>query len=167
MHLTNKIIELAITQFVGKEAVPLVMALKNKKDVSEFILADNIRKDINLTRNMLYKLFDHNLVSSIRRKDKKKGWYVQYWTFNQNGLRYLIQKSKQDYLAQLTDILNKEKNGSYFSCVDECKRLEFEESAELQFKCPECGRLMEQMDNTQIVKRIENQLKEIKIELKN
>ena len=83
-------IEFVISDVAGEDVVPLVQSLKNKKNVSEFKLAENINKEVNVARNMLYRLYDHNLVSFIRRKDKKKGWYIYYWTFNLKKIRTLF-----------------------------------------------------------------------------
>jgi transcription initiation factor TFIIE subunit alpha len=72
MKASDKLLADVIVEVAGKDVLPLVKALKNKKNVSEFKLADAIKQEINLTRNMLYRLYDHNLVSFIRKKDKKK-----------------------------------------------------------------------------------------------
>ncbi|MBW2978857.1 hypothetical protein KY304_01975, partial [Candidatus Woesearchaeota archaeon] len=66
MKLTKKEIDDIICQVAGEDVLPLVKVLKNKKNVSEFKIAESIKKEINLTRNMLYRLYDHNLVSFIR-----------------------------------------------------------------------------------------------------
>mgnify|MGYP001579745958 FL=1 len=59
---------------VGKQSEDLVDILDNKKHINEFIIAKKLNLTINQTRNLLYKLSDYGLVSSIRKKDKKKGW---------------------------------------------------------------------------------------------
>ena len=76
MKLSNKLIDNVVENVAGKDVLPLVKTLKNKKNVSEFKLADDIKEEINTTRNMLYRLLDNNLVSFVRKKDKKKGWYI-------------------------------------------------------------------------------------------
>ena len=63
MKLSNKIIEEVVSEVAGEDVVPLVKALKNRKNVSEFKLAENIKEEVNRTRNMLYRLYDANLVS--------------------------------------------------------------------------------------------------------
>ena len=34
--------------------------------------------EINQTRNILYRLTEHGIVSSTRKKDAKKGWYTYF-----------------------------------------------------------------------------------------
>ena len=104
MKLTNKIVEDVVTEVAGEDVVPLVKNLKNKKNVSEFKLAENIKKEVNEIRNMLYRLYDANLVSFIRRKDKKKGWYLYYWTFNLKRIKYLVKDLKKKRTVRITQL---------------------------------------------------------------
>ena len=58
MRVSNKIIESVVKEVVGEEAVPLVDFLKNNKNVSEFKIAEVIKREVNATRNMLYRLYE-------------------------------------------------------------------------------------------------------------
>ena len=71
-----------VIEIAGPEVVALVELLYGKENVSEFKLADKLELTVNQARNMLYKLHSHNLVSFIRKKDKRKGWYIYYWTLD-------------------------------------------------------------------------------------
>ena len=62
----------------GKLAENITIILSTKKYVNEFLIAKKIGLTINQTRNILYKLSDSGLVSSIRKKDKKKGWFTYF-----------------------------------------------------------------------------------------
>ena len=104
----GKIVDDVVTELVGEDVLPLVKILKTKKNVSEFKLASSIRKEINLTRNMLYRLYDHNLVSFMRKKDKKKGWYIYYWTFDLKRVKYLVDDLKKKRLERLQERLGRE-----------------------------------------------------------
>ena len=63
----------------GKQAENLAVLLDNKKYVNEFSIAKKMDLTINQTRNLLYKISDYGLISFIRKKDKKKGWYTYFW----------------------------------------------------------------------------------------
>ncbi|MFH1642977.1 MAG: hypothetical protein ABIC04_08845 [Nanoarchaeota archaeon] len=166
MNLSKKVVEETIEKITGKDVVPLVKVLKNKKDVSEFKLAKDIKKNINETRNMLYRLYNQNLVSSTRKKDKNKGWYIYYWTLNLNRMRYLAKKSKEVYMTKLMARLEREKNLDYYSCMSKCTRLEFETATEGNFKCPECGGLLHQNDSNEFINKLEKEIKELKLKIK-
>src|SRR3972149_2828762 len=74
--------EEVIKELIGEEALPIAEYLKGKEHVSEFKVAQDCRVEIHKTRNLLYRLLEHNLVFFHRKKDKIKGWYICYWDFN-------------------------------------------------------------------------------------
>jgi len=165
MRLSNKIIEAAIAEVAGEDVLPVVHFLKNKKNISEFKIAEALKKEINETRNMLYRLQEANLLSFIRKKDKKKGWYIYYWTFKPKMIKHLITSLKKDKLAKLKDRLSREKSSHFFICQNKCIRLEFEQAMNFEFKCPECGEMMNQEDNMENIRLIEEEIKKIESEL--
>ena len=127
---------------------------------------ERIKKEINETRNMLYRLHEANLISFIRKKDKKKGWYIYYWTFKPKMIKHLIIRLKKDKLAKLKDRLSREKSSHFFICQNKCIRLDFDQAMNFKFKCPECGEIMNQEDNLENIRLIEEEIKNIKDELK-
>ena len=155
-----------VRELAGDDVIPLVRALKNKKNVSEFKLADAIRQEINLTRNMLYRLYDHSLVSFIRKKDKKKGWYIYYWTFNPKRIKELASNLKKIKIERPRERLAREKSTNFFTCANKCIRLDFDQATEFEYKCPECGEILQQEDNREKIKELEGQIVKIDKELK-
>lgn len=155
-----------IENVAGSDVLPLVEVLKGKTNVSEFTLAEELKSEINTVRNMLYRLYDSNLVKFTRKKDKKKGWYIYYWTFVPSRLPRLSKVIKQRRAEKLKERLQKEKSTNYFSCGTKCLRLGFEQAIDYQFKCPECGDLMNQEDTSKRVIAIEKEIKHLEIEIK-
>jgi len=166
MKLTKKEIDDIICQVAGEDVLPLVKVLKNKKNVSEFKIAESIKKEINLTRNMLYRLYDHNLVSFIRKKDKKKGWYIYYWTFNAKKIKDVIKSLKKNRLINLKERLQRENSSQFYSCKNKCIRLDFEQATDFEFKCPECGELLNLEDNSKKKKELKEEIDKLRKELK-
>jgi len=166
MKASSKLVEEIVSEVAGEDVIPLVKALRNKSNVSEFKLADNIKKEINLTRNMLYRLYDNNLVSFIRKKDKKKGWYIYYWTFNQKRVKDLVKDIKKRKLDRLHERLNRENNTQFYICSNKCMRLDFEQSHDFSFKCPECGSLLDLEDNSNLVKDLKAEFERLEKEFK-
>jgi len=164
--LSNKIIEATIVEVAGEDVLPIVHFLKNKKNISEFKIAEVIKKEINATRNMLYRMQEANLVSFIRKKDKKKGWYIYYWTFKPKMIKHIVINLKKEKLAKLKDRISREKSNHFFICQNKCIRLDFDQAMNFEFKCPECGEIMNQEDNLENIRRIEEEIKNIKNELK-
>ncbi|MCK4669891.1 MAG: hypothetical protein KAT43_01715 [Nanoarchaeota archaeon] len=167
MRLTNTLIETVISDTAGPDVVPLVMKLKNKKNFSEFKLAETLKQEVNLTRNMLYRLLKYNLVSFIRRKDKRKGWYIYYWTFKLKQVKFVIKKLKEGRLDRLKDRLQRENMENFYSCVHNCMRIAFDNAVEFKYKCPECGELLALEDNSEKIKQIEKNITELEKFLKD
>ncbi|MCK4521015.1 MAG: hypothetical protein KAU20_00445 [Nanoarchaeota archaeon] len=166
MRLSNNIIDGVVTEVAGDDVIPLVRFLKNKRNISEFKIAETIKKEVNETRNMLYRLYENNLVSFMRKKDKKKGWYIYYWTFNLKRVKYLMGDLKRKRIGKLKERLEREVDGNFFVCKNKCIRLNFDQATDFNYTCPECGSVLDEEDNKEVIKNIEKEVKELEKELK-
>nr|MBI4156680.1 hypothetical protein [Candidatus Woesearchaeota archaeon] len=154
MKVINEQVEGLVKELSGEESIKVFRLLKNRKNVSEFKLAEKLDITVNAVRNLLYKMNEYNLVTSIRKKDKKKGWYIYYWTFNVKRAKDLLVDTNKRKLTDLKHKLDKQQSTSYFVCSNECIRLTLEETMENNFKCTECGSLMleeAQVSDTNII----------------
>ena len=149
-------IQKIVVETVGEEAMPIVKYLIGKKDISEFQIAKAINLEVGFIRHVLYKLQNNNLVTYFRKKDKIKGWYISYWTFNHQGVLDLSVSLKKHKIAQLKERLAKEEKnkGLFYICPKFCVRSSFEEAVESGFKCDECGSSIEHQDNEKTIERI-------------
>jgi transcription initiation factor IIE alpha subunit len=77
--MLDNFIREAVVLVVGKSYESLSVLLNKNSYVNEFIIAKKLEITINQARNLLYRLSESGLVSSIRKKDKKKGWYTYFW----------------------------------------------------------------------------------------
>jgi transcription initiation factor TFIIE subunit alpha len=162
MKRKNDLIEEVVIEELGEDAIPLIAAMKNKINLSEFKLAEKINKEVNATRNLLYKLNNLDLASFIRRKDKKKGWYIYYWTLKPKNAEHVLKKLNEKKVWALSERLKRELIGNFFICPERCIRLDFEAAFEFEFKCPECGAIMNKEDNREKIRELEEELKKIK-----
>ena len=158
MRISNKLVEDVVKNVAGSDVVPLVELIKKKKNVSEFKIAETLGVTVNVVRNMLYRLYHKNLVSFVRKKDKKKGWYIYYWTFNMKRIKFLADSLKKEHVERLKERLEREKSGFFFTCPNECMRLDFEKATDYFFKCPECGSLLQQENNQKRIREIEKEI---------
>ncbi len=166
MRLTNSILDTVIKETAGEEVIPLVTKLKNNKNFSEFKLAEVLKQPVNITRNQLYRLLKHNLVGFIRRKDKRKGWYIYYWTFKLKEVRVVYKKLMKEKIDKLNDRLRRESNNNFYSCKNKCMRVSFESAVDFDFRCQECAELLELENNSETIKNIQVQIKDIEKILK-
>jgi len=150
----------------GKNSSSIVDLLLGKNNVNEFIIAKKLGLTINQTRNILYKLSDEGLVSFIRKKDKKKGWYTYFWTFNEERSFLLLKKTLFNEITQLENQLKSREEKRYYICK-QCNIEVTEETALLHdFVCPECGEVYELQDNNKSIKEINSSINRVKLKLK-
>ena len=158
----RKLTEEVVTELVGEQALPIVDFLRGKTKISEFIIAEELEMEINETRNILYKLLEHNIVTFIRKKDRIKGWYICYWDLNEHMIPQLNAKMNGQKLEKMEERLAKENGGTFYLCTNACSRMDFDRAMEFEFKCPECGGLMSQQDNSRTIEFLKDRIKELK-----
>jgi transcription initiation factor TFIIE subunit alpha len=153
MRVTAKKAEQIVTDAVGADALVIVDFLKDNKNISEFVISEKTKTEIHVVRNILYRLHNYNLAQYKRKKDSKKGYYISYWTYHPKVLRDVAQKLNKNRLSHLQERLEREERniGGFFMCASTCIRLDFEQGTENEFRCPECGELMNQQDNTRTI----------------
>jgi len=163
MAIKTKDMYAAIVEIAGEDAVDIVKFLKGKKNVSEFVIADKTKLDIQTTRNILYRLNNHNVAFYTRKKDKKKGWYISYWNFNTNRIKDIVGKLKEEKIEKLQKRLEVEEEyrDNFYICKNLCARLNFEHATDFHFKCPECGSLLNLQENQKTIENIKARIKEL------
>lgn len=165
MKITNEMINDVVCELVGEDAILLVDFLKDTKNVSEFQISTKIKLPVDKIRNQLYRLYNHNIVSFIRKKDKEKGWYIYYWTLNKDRIKYLITDIKVKKIEKLQERFLREQGSHFFACQNKCIRIDFEQATNFEYKCPECGELLMQEDNSEQIEKIKEQIESLKIQI--
>ena len=163
MKLTEKRVEEILSEAVGTDVLKIVRFLKGKRDVSEFKISSKLKMDIQEVRNILYRLHNSNLVNYKRRKDNKKGWYVSYWTFSKTRVKELLKKLNTEKLEKFRERLHVESSNlnSFYMCPKTCTRMDFSNAINYNFRCPECGSLMQQQDNVKTISFLKEKIREI------
>jgi transcription initiation factor TFIIE subunit alpha len=163
--IDQDLLEELVVALIGEDILPLIHILWNKRNVSEFKLAEKLNVTVNQVRNMLYRLQDHSLVDFMRKKDKKKGWYIYYWTPNHRGAVNTLRKFRRKQLADFKIRLNREHNGIFYVCPIGCMRLKIETAMDYDFKCQECGALLKVQDNKRTIVNIRKRIETLEKEL--
>ena len=160
---TQKKIDDTVFAVAGENGVNIIKFLGDKSNISEFIIADKLKLDMQTVRNTLYKLHTHNVATYIRKKDRQKGWYISYWTFNKKRINDLVEVMKKMQIDKLKERLAKEEasRGVFFICTKACARLDFYQATEFEFKCPECGSLMQQQENLRTIEHLRERIEEL------
>jgi len=150
----------------GKQAENIAVLLNDKKYINEFIIAKKMELTINQTRNILYKISDHGLISFIRKKDKKKGWYTYFWKIETLKSLEFLRNILFKKIDQLTHQIKSRETKRFYVC-ERCN-IEFNEENALlhNFTCNECGGIFTMKDNTKILRELNRNLDKLKRELK-
>ena len=163
MLTQEKINQLAL-QVGGETSVAIVQfLLDNGKNISEFLIAEKLDVEIKVIRKTLYLLQEVNLVSSMRKKDKKKGWYIYYWTFDKNQAKITISKLRRERINNLRKRLEMETESNYYTCSKKCIRMNFGRAMENNFTCPECDKILDEVDNSKQISTIRKELELLEI----
>jgi transcription initiation factor TFIIE subunit alpha len=163
--MLKKFLKEIMIMIAGKQAEEIVDLLDGKKYINEFIISKKLNLTINQTRNILYKISDHGLVSFIRKKDKKKGWYTYFWKIEILKCLEFLKANLMKKMEQIHYQIRSRKTKEFYFC-ERC-HIEFNEENALvhNFTCPECGGILSLKDNTSVIKEYNKELDKLKKEL--
>ncbi len=160
----NKISRL-IEETFGKDALKVFITLyKSSVELTDDKIASAARLNINEVRRILYKLAEHNLVTSRRIRDKNTSYYIYFWRINHDNLNQALITRKKRVLEKLKNRLEYERNNQYI-CEKCDKRYTFDEAYTYEFLCPDCGNMLEYIDNDKIIKNLQTLIENIEREL--
>jgi transcription initiation factor TFIIE subunit alpha len=163
--LDEELIKIA-NLFGGEEAVTIVKSLKKLGEGTDEIIANDCAIRLNTVRKVLYKLYDHGLVSCTRVRDEKTGWFIFYWRLQPDQLDAFIRSRKKRTLDKLKQRLDFERNHTFFVCKTDIEiRVTFEEAMESSFKCGKCGNQLDSSENAAMVSILETKIEKLEAEL--
>ncbi len=151
--------------FVGPVAEPIVIALSERRETTEEWLIKRTGLKLSVIRKVLYELFDVGIVRYRREKEPDTGWFTYYWSLDYENLANVVLRRKKLVLEKLKARLEYEKQNMFFACPNHPeKRYTFDEAYDHSFKCPECDSVLENQDNSMIIRFIEDLMKKIESE---
>jgi transcription factor E len=155
-----------VEELAGSGSPMIVEILFGKSDVNEFLIAKKMSLTINQIRNILYKLSAEGLVSFVRKKDKRKGWYIYYWTLNTEKCLLKLEHTIHKKIEDLTRQLKSREQKRYYICKLCNVEVTEETALEKDFRCDECAGIFELSDSEKPIKEIKNKIEQKMRELK-
>ena len=143
-----KLLHDLVEEMAGENTGRIVEILFGKKDVNEFLIAKKMELTINQVRNILYKLSAEGLVSFIRKKDKRKGWYIYYWTLKTEKCLVKLEGSLVGKIESLNNVLRSRETKRFYVCKLCGIEVGEEKALEHGFSCEECAEVYELSDNS-------------------
>lgn len=152
--------------FGGQEALSVVQALSDAGTTTDDIIAVNANVKLNAARRVLYKLYNHALVTVVRSRDEKTGWFIYHWKLQPDQLDAFVRSRKKKALEKMRSRLEYEKGHSFFMCKG-CLtvRVTFEEAMESAFRCSSCNGQLISEDNSRTVQVLEDLSRKLESEL--
>ncbi|UCH32708.1 MAG: transcription factor [Candidatus Bathyarchaeota archaeon] len=156
-----------VAEVLGQEeAIQIIYTLKDADEITDDQIANKTGIRLNSVRKILYRLYDHSLVSLRRSRDQNTGWFIFHWKLQPDQLEGFIMNQKRYVLQKLDARLSYEKNHDFYHCgTPGCKRIPFEDAMELLFQCPTCDKPMMHSDNHKMVTILSQKVDQLRKEL--
>lgn len=152
----------------GDEGVEIINVIKDVEEITVEELAERTGIQINDVRKILYRFYNHSLVTSRRFRDKETGWFIFQWRLQPRLIEAFVTGMKQKILRKLQARLEYELNHEFYHCENPtCPRITFEEAMDTVFNCTTCGEPVRPVDNEHIVAFLERKIEEIEGELES
>jgi transcription initiation factor TFIIE subunit alpha len=152
--------------FGGEEAINVVRTLAQAGTTTDDVIATQANVRLNTARRILYKLYDHALVTCTRSRDETTGWFIYHWKLQPDQLDAFVRSRKKKVLEKLRKRVEYEKGHSFFMCKG-CLtiRVTFEEAMESAFRCSGCNGQLVSEDNGKIVQVLEDSARRLESDL--
>jgi len=152
--------------FGGEEAINVVRTLAQAGTTTDDVIATQANVRLNTARRILYKLYDHALVTCTRSRDETTGWFIYHWKLQPDQLDAFVRSRKKKALEKLRKRVEYEKGHSFFMCKG-CLtiRVTFEEAMESAFRCSGCNGQLINEDNGKIVQVLEDSARRLESDL--
>ncbi len=156
-----------VAQVLGQEeAIKIIATLKDAGEITDDQIANKTGIRLNFVRKILYRLYDHSLVSLKRSRDQTTGWFIFHWKLQPDQIEGFIVNQKKHVLRKLDTRLSYEKNHDFYTCgTPGCRRVPFEEAVELFFRCSTCSKPMMHFDNGEVVENLSRKVSQLRKEL--
>ncbi len=150
----------------GDEYLKVARSLLKAQDATDEEIASSTGLRINMVRKVLYDLFGKSLITGIRVKDERKGWFVYRWRSRRDEVENFITNQKKKIVERLEQRLEYENSSQFYHCGNnDCPRVTFETALEEFFKCPLCGRILNLKKNEKPKKAFAKKIDEIRKEI--
>jgi len=157
--LRNRQVRKILEDIVGKNGVEVLRACE--EPCTDDIIAQQTGFKLSTIRSLLNQLHYAGLIAYDREKNPQTNWYTYTWFTRTDKIAEVLQKNLGQKLEEIQNKLDYESSYVFFECDSQCEKLPFELAAEYDFKCPECGTELHNVDNKARVKAVLQEIKEL------
>ena len=150
----------------GDHAATLMKICERKrKPVTDEEIEKKLKLKITEIRTILNKLHYQGIACYQKSRNPKTGWYSYSWEIKPRRVAELILEQQTEEIGRIEAKIEYEQNYAFFSCNNGCSSVPFEIAAEYEFKCPECGKTMDAVNNEKRLRTMKKELLLMKKEI--
>jgi len=150
----------------GEDGVMIISAIRDVDEITVEEIAEQTEIQINDVRRILYRFYNHSLVTSRRFRDKETGWFIFQWRLQPELIEAFLSGMKHKILKKLGARLRHELDHEFYRCETEgCARITFEDAMDTVFNCPVCTEPLKPVDNESYIDFLESKIEEIRGDL--
>jgi len=150
----------------GPDYVRVARALLNNENATDEEIASATGLKIKTVRKSLYDLFGRSLITGVRVRDPKRGWFVYRWKAQRDQTDGFIQTQRRKVLNRLKQRLEFEDMHEFYFCgTTTCQTRTFEDAMENFFKCPTCSKPLNRLDNAELKSALQWKINQLEEEL--
>ena len=152
-----------VDDIAGEEVRKVTLVLLNAdQETTDEEISEKLDMRLNQVRKSLYKLYDLQLATFRRIRDKSTGWFVYFWTLHPERIDVFVEKKQQEVMEKLRERLDYEEGNMFFTCNNpECPRVTFQEAMDNNFECERCSGRLEAFDNEQLKQVLKEKISEM------
>jgi len=150
----------------GDDGVRIIEILSERRNITVEEMAEITEIQINDVRKLLYRFYNHSLVTNRRFRDKETGWFIFQWSLQPALVEAYVTSTKQKILRKLESRLEYELTHEFYHCNNpQCPNTTFEIAMDTVFHCPHCNESLHRVNNAPVIEFLEKKIAEIKEEL--
>ncbi|GAH26971.1 unnamed protein product, partial [marine sediment metagenome] len=129
-----------VDDIAGEEVKKVTLVLLNAdEETTDEEISEKLDMRLNQVRKSLYKLYDLQLATFRRIRDKSTGWFVYFWTLHPERIDTFVEKKQLEVLEKLQTRLIYEESNMFFTCDNpDCPRVTFQNAMDNNFECETC-----------------------------
>jgi len=152
----------------GEDGTKVIKILQERGNITVEELSEITGIEINDIRKLLYRFYNHSIVTNRRFRDKDTGWFIFQWSLKPELIEAYVHSVKQKILRKLETRLEYELKHEFYHCGNpQCPKTTFETAMDTVFHCPYCNEPLHRVDNAPVIKFLEDKIAEIKEELED
>jgi len=160
IDLDDPLVHDFITTKTSEDAYLIMKSLN--KGLTDEQIAKKTKLKVNEIRAALNVLHYHGIIIYSKKKAETSNWYTYTWFRKEDRIKELLKDKYYEEMERLNKELESMSNYQFYKCGKGCNRLPFEIAIEYDFKCPECGKAMNNFDTNKEKKKIEKRITQIK-----